>query len=100
MAHRKFSELVAPLDADPVRRVRNQEASRALRLVVDLGRFLDDACETEEGPLPDPEVPPCELAIDVDDSVYLATLKEGIEALGGRLEVTAVFPDERVQLMG
>ena len=38
--------------------------------------------------------------IEDEDSLFLATLKDGIEALGGRLEVTAVFPDRRVLLVG
>lgn len=34
-----------------------------------------------------------------EDSLFLATLREGTEALGGRLEVTAVFPDRRIPLI-
>jgi len=30
--------------------------------------------------------------------LYLSTLREYVEALGGRLELAAVFPDERVPL--
>lgn len=30
------------------------------------------------------------------EDVYLSTLREYIEALGGELEVTAVFPEERI----
>lgn len=31
---------------------------------------------------------------------YLATLRDGVEALGGRLEVRAVFPDRTITLLG
>ncbi len=31
---------------------------------------------------------------------YLAVLREGIEALDGRLEVKAVFPDRTIELVG
>jgi hypothetical protein len=31
--------------------------------------------------------------------VYLSTLRHYIEALGGRLEITAVFPDETIRLV-
>lgn len=32
------------------------------------------------------------------DDVFLSTLREYVEAIGGRLEVAAVFPDRRVLL--
>lgn len=31
---------------------------------------------------------------------YLAVLRQGIEALGGRLEVKAVFPDRTIRVVG
>lgn len=31
--------------------------------------------------------------------LYLSTLREYVEALGGRLELAAVFPDERVRVV-
>jgi ribosome-binding protein aMBF1 (putative translation factor) len=36
--------------------------------------------------------------IERQQDLYLSTLKHYIEAMGGELELTAVFPDERVEL--
>jgi hypothetical protein len=33
------------------------------------------------------------------DDVYLSTLREYVEALGGSLEIDVVFPDERIPLL-
>jgi transcriptional regulator with XRE-family HTH domain len=37
--------------------------------------------------------------IEHEEDVYLSTLRRYVAALGGELEVTAVFPDERVTLV-
>jgi DNA-binding XRE family transcriptional regulator len=37
--------------------------------------------------------------IEHEEDVYLSTLRRYVAALGGELEVTAVFPDERVTLI-
>lgn len=36
--------------------------------------------------------------IEREEDVYLSTLRKYVEALGGRLEVNAVFPDKTVSL--
>lgn len=36
--------------------------------------------------------------IEREEDVYLSTLRRYVEALGGRLEVSAVFPDKTVSL--
>lgn len=36
--------------------------------------------------------------IEREDDVYLSTLRKYVEALGGRLELTAIFPDKTVSL--
>ncbi|MGO9820442.1 MAG: helix-turn-helix domain-containing protein [Solirubrobacteraceae bacterium] len=38
--------------------------------------------------------------IEQEDDVYLSTLARYVEALGGRLEVLAVFGDETVKILG
>jgi transcriptional regulator with XRE-family HTH domain len=37
--------------------------------------------------------------IEQEDDVYLSTLARYVEALGGRIEVRAVFPDETVTIL-
>ena len=38
--------------------------------------------------------------VEREKDVYLSTLRAYIEALGGRLELTAVFPDQAITLAG
>jgi hypothetical protein len=38
--------------------------------------------------------------IERTPDIYLSTLRSYIEALGGRLEICAIFPDETVSLLG
>ena len=38
-------------------------------------------------------------ACDLDDDVYLATVARYVAALGGHLEVRAVFPEETITLL-
>ncbi|HUO72287.1 MAG TPA: XRE family transcriptional regulator [Solirubrobacteraceae bacterium] len=37
--------------------------------------------------------------IEREDDVYLSTLARYVQALGGRIEVVAVFPDERITVL-
>lgn len=38
--------------------------------------------------------------IEHEEDVYLSTLKKYVAALGGRLELSAVFPDRTITLLG
>jgi hypothetical protein len=38
------------------------------------------------------------LRLEHEESVYVSTLRHGVEALGGELEISAVFPDGKVTL--
>ena len=100
MPRRKFRELVEPLLADPVERERIEEMKRAGRIALALGRLCDGpsderSAESEESAA----VPAQGYQIQEEDSLFLATLKDHIEELGGRLEIVAVFPDRRVPLV-
>ena len=81
---------------DEKRRARVEEIERAMETVLALAKLTELPCGT----------PTSEVTADVSkphvseaDSLFLATLRQGVEELGGRLEVTAVFPDRRVALI-
>ena len=78
-----------------------EEITRASRLVTALAGLCDDAtCEPAAGTgTPDDASRSAPPQIARDDSIFLATLKVGVEELGGRLEVVAVFPGQRVPLL-
>ncbi len=102
--HKKFRELVKHIDADPVRRAQIDAAKRAMEDVLALSQLRERRGATQStvaGVLgtSQPNVSKIESRMDRHGDVYLSTLSDYIEALGGRLEITAVFPDEMVQLM-
>jgi hypothetical protein len=100
MTRKNFRTLSDPIMADPVRRAHIEEIGRAMKLVIALAKLCDAQCdaaqdESVEGDASKTVTP----NIKEEDSLFLSTLKEGIEELGGRLEVTAVFPDRHVDLL-
>ena len=102
--HRKFRDLAAPLMADPVRRARVEAGVRAMDDIIALAELRErrDAKQAAVGRAPDasqPNVSELELGTGDRDDVYLSTLRHYIEALGGRLEITAIFPDETIRLV-
>lgn len=98
MPRHPWSELRDPIMADPMRRAQIEETGRATDVVLAIAKLVDAACETAAEPVPtgsEPNVP----RIAEADSDYLATLKDGTERLGGRLEIAAVFSDRRIPLL-
>lgn len=100
MPHTPWRTLRDPIMADPARRMRIEEMGRASRIVIALAKILDPACDPEGGAevlasLPSEE----ELKIGDAESLFLVSLKDGIEALGGTLEVKAVFPGRTIDLV-
>ena len=96
---RPLKELKAPIDADPLRRARIDEAKRAMRDALALAELRASREVTQVGladalGVSQPNVS----RIEHQDDVYLSTLRSYVEALGGRLEVRAVFEDQTVQL--
>ena len=100
MSGRKpFKELRTPIDGDPVRRSRVDARKRAMRDVLALGelrssrtvtqRALAEALGTSQ---------PNVSRIEHEDDVYLSTVRSYVEALGGRLELHAVFGDRTVEV--
>lgn len=95
-----FRELADKIYADPVRRSRMETRRRAL----DLALALYDLRQRGEG---DHEQSTHEgqglsgdsCSIEHEEDFYLSTLRDYITEFGGRLEVTAVFPDSRVTLV-
>jgi hypothetical protein len=102
MGTQKFDKLRQDIDRNPARRARVEEQKReALREIVE--HSLTELRKTRE-------VTQVELAevlgmnqpgvsrIEHQHDVLLSTLRDYIEALGGRLEVAARFDDERIPL--
>lgn len=94
-----FSQLAAPIDADPARRARVEQLRTAMQDAVALqelraARQVTQEQMAERLAVSQPNISRLEHGTDL----YLSTLADYITALGGHLELTAVFPDDRVSL--
>ena len=88
---RPFSELVAGIRSDPERWHRTLQHRRAIETSLALGRLLD--CDDSHA-----GCQPNISRIEHEEDIYLSTLREYVEALGGELEINVVFPDRKVRL--
>jgi transcriptional regulator with XRE-family HTH domain len=104
--HKKFRDLVKHLDADPVRRAEIEDEVRAINDVLAIAALRE--VRTQRGATQttlaqalgssQANVSQIESRMDDERDIYLSTLRQYIEALGGRLELAAVFPDETIYL--
>lgn len=92
---KRFAELRKPIESDPVRSARVEEHKAAM--LGELRRKLDltQAVVADRLDVTQENVSQIERG---EADVRLSTLSRYIEALGGRLEVRATFPDETVAL--
>jgi predicted transcriptional regulator len=96
---KSFSELRTPIDTDPVRRARVEEVKHAMREALALaelreGRHVTQAHLAEEMNVTQSNVS----RVEHQDDLYLSTLRGYVEALGGELQLRAIFEDETVDL--
>ena len=101
MTNRKpFSGLAANVKADPARRAWVEQYKRAIDDGPALSAVRGDRAPIQQAEFEGIEVSRANLSwIEHEDDVYLATLRAYVTALGGTLEITAVFPDQRINLV-
>ena len=102
--HKRFRDLVAHIDADPIARAEIEAEKRAMDDIIAMTELRERRAATpsaDAGAFDNrqPSVVPLESQIDGEGDIYLSTLRHYIEAIGGRLEITAVFPDETIRLV-
>lgn len=96
---KSFRELRARIDADPRRRERVEAQTQALLAVVKLAELREARQATQQELAKALEMTQANVSrIEHEDDIYLSTLRRYVEALGGQLEVHAVFPDETVKV--
>src|SRR6478609_3818409 len=96
---RRFSELRAAADADPVRRLRIEQMSKAMQDSLRLGELRSRRACTQSDLAGRLGVSQANVSrIEHVEDVYLPTLRGYVEALGGHLRVYAVFDDETVDI--
>ena len=97
---KSFADLSAPIDADPRRRERVEQHKRAILDALALAELREARRVTQQQMAEVLDVSQANVSrIERQDNLYLSTLSSYVAALGGRLEVTAVFPEGSVQLV-
>jgi DNA-binding XRE family transcriptional regulator len=102
--HKNFrilrEKLEERLQADPEARLRVEEYRRAMRDALALADLRESRGVTQAELADVLEVSQANVSrVEHKDDLYLSTLSKYVAALGGRLELTAVFPDQTVRLM-
>ena len=95
---RKWSEIRARTD-DPERRARVDEEKRSMGAVMTLFEMREQRGASQEDlarawATSQPNVS----KIERQDDLFVSTVRRYVEALGGKLEMQAVFPDQTVRL--
>jgi DNA-binding XRE family transcriptional regulator len=92
-------KLDARLQRDPAARARFEEAHRAMRDALALAGAREDRAVTQQEVARILGVTQANVSrIEREGDLYLSTLRKYVEALGGRLEISAVFPEKTVTL--
>ncbi len=95
--HRKWSTLRDQLRADPVKNEQYEPMRRATADAVRLGKLREARRKTQVQLAEAIGTTQANVSrLENRDDLYLSTLTEYVEALGGHLELRAVFPDEVV----
>jgi DNA-binding XRE family transcriptional regulator len=93
---KKFRDLdaVKAIDSDPIRRARVDELKRGINDALALAELRGDQELTQSDLAKVLGVSQARISqIERDDDLYVSTLRGYVEALGGRLELRAVFED-------
>lgn len=99
MSTHRWAEIARRIDADPERRARVDEHKRAMRDAVALHEARTARRLTQEDVAAVLDVTQANVSrIERQDDLYLSTLEEYVAALGGHLELHAVFPDQVIAL--
>jgi len=97
---RPFAEIAAEAKADPVRRERIATYKRAMLDALALAELRAQRGVTQQDVAGKLGVTQANISrIEHEEDLYLSTLRGYVAALGGELEVNAVFADGKVALV-
>lgn len=98
---KKFANLRREIEANPERRARLDRERQFVRTIVGLTAIREARGATQQQIAEAWEVSqPNVSQIERTQDIYLSTLRKYIAALGGHVEIRAVFPDEVITLLG
>ena len=97
---RSLDRLRARIDADPARRRRVEDYKRAMRDALALSELRESRRVTQQQVATTLRVSQSNVSrIEREEDVYLSTLRNYVEALAGRLEVAAIFPEGKILIL-
>ena len=99
MKRHPFSELANAANADPVRRERITQLTRAMTSALALAELRQELGVTQREVAEALSVTQANVSrIEHEEDLYLSTLRAYVAALGGDLELRAVFPERTVTI--
>jgi transcriptional regulator with XRE-family HTH domain len=97
--HHNFGKLRAKIEADPKRRARLAQERRLTEAIIELTTLREARGATQQQIADAWEVTQANVSqIEHTPDIFLSTLCNYVAALGGRLEIYAVFPDQTIDL--
>lgn len=94
-------EVEANLEANPERRARLDRERQFVRTILGLTAMREARGATQRQIAEAWDVSQANVSqIERTQDIYLSTLRKYIAALGGQIEIRAVFPDEVITLLG
>ena len=98
--HRKFEELSDQVRSDPERRARIEQGQQAIEVGLTISKLREARGLTQENVAGQMGVTQSNVShFERSPNVFVRTLAAFVEALGGELKITAVFPDQTVSLV-
>lgn len=96
----KFQDLSAAIDADPIRSQRVDDIERGIHAALALAEIRDLRELTQEDIAKALSQSQANVSrVEHGNDLYISTLRRYVEAMGGKLEVAAVFEDnDRVEI--
>ncbi len=99
MTRKKFSELSEPFLQDPQFRAEVERIRQEMRVISALTAAREQQGLTQQQLADTLGVSQANISrIEHEDDLYLSTLREYVEALGGDLQIKAVFEDQEIYL--
>lgn len=99
MSRKKFSEISEPFLQDPEFRAEVERIRKEMRVISALTAAREQQGLTQKQIADTLGVSQANISrIEHEDDLYLSTLREYVEALGGELQIKAVFEDQEIYL--
>ena len=97
--HKPWSEISAKLRADPERRARIEQREQTIEAELTISQLREARGATQESVAERMKVTQSNVShFEHNPNIFLRSLADYVEALGGQLEIRAVFPNQVVTL--